>query len=211
MTTQPRRDPIGEPMPPQRHVGRPRGEATDAAILQATIELLAEGGLRRTTIDAVAARAGVARATVYLRWSTRDALLAAAARQSLGQPLYPLTGNLAADLGTGATRARKALGQPLFRAIFPELVRGLLARSPAADYDEIAPNRQRLADEFRATAEAEGFRTDVEATLPFDIIVGTTLNHLLATGRTPSEAEMRRLVEIVVQGIRRPPERDEGA
>src|SRR3990170_8095476 len=71
-----------------RHAGRPRGPATDAAILQAVIELLAEAGLRGTTVDAVAARAGVARATVYLRWPTRDALLAAAARQALGQPLY---------------------------------------------------------------------------------------------------------------------------
>ena len=203
MSTAHRRDIVGEPMPPQRHAGRPRGEATDSAILQATIELLAEGGLRRTTIDAVAARAGVARATVYLRWPTRDALLAAAARQSLGQPLYPLTGSLVPDLHTGAQRVRRALAQPLFKAIFPELARGLLARSPATAYDEIAPNRKRLADEFRATAEAEGYRTDIDPTLPFDLLVGATLNHLLATGKTPSEADMERLVEVVVEGIRK--------
>ena len=202
MSTSERRDLVGEPMPAQRHAGRPRGEATDAAILQATIELLAEGGLRKTTIDAVAARAGVARATVYLRWPTRDALLAAAARQSLGQPLYPLTGSFEADLQTGGARVRRALDQALFKAIFPELARGLLARSPATAYDEIAPNRERLAAEYRATAEAEGFRTDIAPTLPFDIIVGVALNHLLATGRTPSEADMSRLVEVIMQGIR---------
>jgi AcrR family transcriptional regulator len=204
MSTAQRRDAVGEPMPPQRHAGRPRVETTDAAILQATIELLAEGGLRRTTIDAVAARAGVARATVYLRWRTRDALIAAAARQSLGQPLYPLTGSIEADLRTGAVRARKALDQALFKAIFPELARALLARSPATAYDEIAPNRERLAAEYRGTAEAEGFRTDLDPTLPFDLIVGATLNHLLATGRTPSEAATDRLVEVVLQGIRKP-------
>jgi AcrR family transcriptional regulator len=186
-----------------RHAGRPRGPATDAAILQAVIELLAEAGLRGTTVDAVAARAGVARATVYLRWPTRDALLAAAARQALGQPLYPLTGHLATDLGTGAMRARGALAQPLFVAIFPELARGLLAHSPAADYDEIAPNRQRLAEELRATAVTDGYRTDVDPTLPFDLIVGATLNHLLATGSTPSEADTARMVEVVVDGLRR--------
>ena len=186
-----------------RHAGRPRGPATDAAILQSAIELLAEAGLRGTTIDAVAARAGVARATVYLRWPTRDALLAAAARQALGQPLYPLTGHFATDLGTGAMRARGALAQPLFVAIFPELARGLLAHSPATDYDEIAPNRQRLAEELRATAVSDGYRTDVDPTLPFDLIVGSTLNHLLATGSTPSEANTARMVEVVVDGLRR--------
>jgi AcrR family transcriptional regulator len=186
-----------------RHAGRPRGPATDAAILQAVIELLAEAGLRGTTVDAVAARAGVARATVYLRWPTRDALIAAAARQALGQPLYPLTGHLATDLGTGAMRARAALAQPLFVAIFPELARGLLAHSPATAYDEIAPNRQRLAEELRATAVTDGYRTDVDPTLPFDLIVGATLNHLLATGSTPSEADTARMVEVVVDGLRR--------
>jgi AcrR family transcriptional regulator len=186
-----------------RNAGRPRGPATDAAILQATIELLAEAGLRGTTVDAVAARAGVARATVYLRWPTRDALLAAAARRALGQPLDQLTGDLATDLGTGARRARTALAQPLFVAIFPELARGLLARSPATDYDEIAPNRQRLAEELRSTAVAEGYRTDVDPTLPFDLIVGATLNHLLATGATPSEEDTARMVEVVVDGLRR--------
>ncbi|HEX9551475.1 MAG TPA: TetR family transcriptional regulator [Candidatus Limnocylindrales bacterium] len=187
-----------------RHAGRPRGNDTDAAILQAAIELLAEAGLRRTTIDAVAARAGVARATVYLRWPTRDALLAAAARQALGQPRYPLTGNLAADLVTGAKRARTALAQPLFKAIFPELARGLLARSPATHYDEIGPNRERLAAELTATPETEGYRRDIDPTLPFDLIVGATLNHLLATGDTPSEEAMARMVEVVVQGLRQP-------
>jgi AcrR family transcriptional regulator len=145
----------------------------------------------------------VARATVYLRWPTRDALLAAAARQALGQPLYPLTGDLATDLATGARRARTALAQPLFRAIFPELARGLLSRSPAAVYDEIAPNRQRLAAELIAAPEAAGFRDDVDPTLPFDLIVGATLNHLLATGDTPSEADTARMVEVVVDGLRR--------
>jgi AcrR family transcriptional regulator len=186
-----------------RHAGRPRDQATDAAVLQAAIELLAEAGLRKTTIDAVAARAGVARATVYLRWPTRDALLAAAARQALGQPLYPLTGDLATDLRTGAMRARTALAQPLFVAIFPELARGLLARSPATAYDEIAPNRQRLAEVLRATAVADGYRTDIDPMLPFDLIVGAILNHLLATGATPSEADTSRMVEVVVAGLRR--------
>jgi AcrR family transcriptional regulator len=102
------------------------------------IELLAEAGLRRTTIDAVAARAGVARATVYLRWPTRDGLLAAAARRAGWQPRYKLTGDLAADVGGGAQRARGALAQPLWRAIFPKLARGLLARSPVTNYDLIA-------------------------------------------------------------------------
>jgi hypothetical protein len=47
------------------------------------------------------------------------------------------------------------------------------------------------------------YRTDVDPTLPFDLIVGATLNHLLATGSTPSEADMSRMVEVVIEGLRR--------
>jgi len=57
--------------------------------------------------------------------------------------------------------------------------------------------------ELRATAVAEHYRTDVDPTLPFDLIVGATLNHLLATGTTPSEADTAKMVEVVVQGLRR--------
>jgi AcrR family transcriptional regulator len=64
-------------------VGRKRDHTRDAPILDATLEVLAEAGYDGMTIDMVAARTGVARATVYRRWATKAELaLAAAARLS---------------------------------------------------------------------------------------------------------------------------------
>ena len=55
----------------QRHRGgRPRLPDTDRAILRAVGELMAEQGMSGTTINAVAARSGVARGTVYRRFPT---------------------------------------------------------------------------------------------------------------------------------------------
>jgi AcrR family transcriptional regulator len=49
--------------------GEPRGERSKQAILGATRELLAEeGGVRSLTVEAVAARSGVAKTTIYRRW-----------------------------------------------------------------------------------------------------------------------------------------------
>lgn len=61
------------------HRGRPRDPSCDQAILEATIELLAEVGYDRTSIDAVAARAGVSKPTIYRRWPKGKEQLASAA------------------------------------------------------------------------------------------------------------------------------------
>lgn len=59
-------------------VGRPRDPAKDVAVLEATIQLLAEGGLANFSMDRVAAASGVSKVTVYTRWPSKDDLINAA-------------------------------------------------------------------------------------------------------------------------------------
>ena len=67
----------------ERHRGgRPRLPDTDRAILRAVGELMSEQGMSGTTINAVAARSGVARGTVYRRYPNRSAMIAGAVRAS---------------------------------------------------------------------------------------------------------------------------------
>ncbi|MER6948463.1 TetR/AcrR family transcriptional regulator [Nonomuraea sp. NPDC000554] len=58
-----------------RAPGRPRSQELDAAILGAALELLIEYGAGQTSIEQVAQRAGVTRATVYRRFADKTALL----------------------------------------------------------------------------------------------------------------------------------------
>ena len=62
-------------VPVARAVGRPRDPEADRAILEATIELLAEDGFGGLSIEAVAARAGVGKTTVYRRWPSKIPLV----------------------------------------------------------------------------------------------------------------------------------------
>ncbi len=191
---------------PLRHgrgAGRPRTPGADETILRATLALLAEDGVAGTTMTAVAARAGVARATVYLRWRSHDALLAAAARHAMGRPPMVLTGDIEADLRAGAREAAGIIGRPAFVGVFPELVRALLSGSPEIAYDAIGPNRPILAELYRRSAADQGFREDIEPTLPFDLLAGATINHLLATGHAPGPEAMDRLADVIVAGLRR--------
>jgi AcrR family transcriptional regulator len=81
--------------------GRPRDPACDAAILQAALEIFADEGYDRLSMDGVAARAGVGKATIYRRYSNKAELVVEAVRcgvQMDGQ--LPDTGDLRADLIT---------------------------------------------------------------------------------------------------------------
>ena len=62
----------------KRGRGRPRREGADEEILNVALEMLREKGYRDLTVDAVAERAGVAKTTVYRRWPSKGALIAAA-------------------------------------------------------------------------------------------------------------------------------------
>jgi AcrR family transcriptional regulator len=80
-----------------RAPGRPRSARVDEAIVQAVLDLLAEGHtVEALTIEAVAARAGVGKATIYRRWSGKDALLVDAVG-SLKGPLPTLAGESVRD------------------------------------------------------------------------------------------------------------------
>lgn len=71
--------------------GRPRSEQAERAIIEATLDLLAEVGIAALSVEQVAARAGVGKATIYRRWPNKEALIVEAAA-SLKSPLPDLPG-----------------------------------------------------------------------------------------------------------------------
>jgi AcrR family transcriptional regulator len=61
-----------------RKPGRPRSEQAEQAIIDAALELFAERGVEGVCVEAVAAKAGVGKATIYRRWPSKEELLIAA-------------------------------------------------------------------------------------------------------------------------------------
>ena len=86
-------------IPLARRPGRPRSQSTEQAILKAAGELLAESGLAAMTMEGVAERAGVGKASIYRRWPSKGALAfdATLAEYLSGQPTRDM-GSLEGDL-----------------------------------------------------------------------------------------------------------------
>jgi AcrR family transcriptional regulator len=92
-------DRAGAEEAPARGRGRPRSEKADEAILTATLKLVSEHGVAGTTIEGVAAEAGVGKTTIYRRWETKTQLIIAAVSQ-LAPPegVFPDTGSFVTDI-----------------------------------------------------------------------------------------------------------------
>jgi AcrR family transcriptional regulator len=178
-------------------------------VLDAAIAIIAADGLDAVSFQAIADRAGVARATIYRRWPNREALLNAALRRAIGRDPFRVTGDLIADLRRGARQSQAILAEPMFATILPALTRGLLAgphasAEPRIAYDVLFPNRAIMADAYREQAARNGLRTDIDPELVVDLVIGAPLSHLLATGRPLTRAATDRGVELLLAGLRTP-------
>ena len=66
--------------------GRPRSESADRAILRAALEVFVDRGIDAASIEEIAERAGVARTTLYRRWSSKEEIIARAIAETRGNP-----------------------------------------------------------------------------------------------------------------------------
>jgi AcrR family transcriptional regulator len=125
----------------ERRMGRPRSEECDRAIESAALELLVEEGFAGMTMEGVASRAGVGKATVYRRWDTKEQLVVDAYRARCEDHVVsPDTGTLRGDL------------LELYGGLLRKFRRdGRIAQAVASEQ----ARHPELADLFRSTFVAE--------------------------------------------------------
>jgi AcrR family transcriptional regulator len=187
----------------ERRPGRPRDPELDGTILQATIELLCEQGFTGTTVEAVAERAGVGKATIYRRWATREDLLLAAGGEMGPCPGDPDCGNLRDDLilligGLVSMLTETPVGS-LLPATVDEAARNpeMRTRLDAFITERRAPVRAALA---RADDRGE-LRAGVDHELVIDLLSGPVFTRILLTGAPLEKGVAERIVDTVLRGV----------
>ena len=191
---------------PARAPGRPRDPEVDRAILEATIELLAEGGFDELSIEGVAARAGVGKTTIYRRWPSKVPLVVDALRQQKASVTTEVSPDMSTRealtrLMTGLVRTQEA--EPADR-ILAGLV-GAMARDPelaAAVREGLVSDRRRvMADVIRRGIDRGELRPDVDAELITDLLGGPILVRRLITGRPVTTRLAHRIVTSILDGV----------
>ena len=188
----------------KRGPGRPRSAEAHRAILDAVFELLAEEGFGRLSIEGVAARAGVGKATVYRRWSSKVALVIEALDTRASERLsVPDTGTARGDLIEFLAQLVRIMAGPEGRVVAP-LLEGM-SRSPelaeAFRRDLISPWRQITNEIIRRGIARGELRPDLHFDVALDAPVSIVFHRLLITGEPVDEALLGRAVDQVMDGI----------
>lgn len=197
--------------------GRPRDPQVDRRIAQAALDLFADAGWAGFSMEAVARRAGVGKASLYLRWTTKEALLADAVTWRLGRVADVDTGTLRGDLVELATQVldiyagdtgRAAMRLTLEAASIP----GMAEHGAAMRQAQARAAKAIVRRGIRRGEAAPG----TSAALLLNTLTGGAMMLALST---PEErradlarntgARARRLVDFLLRAVRAPAEEPE--
>ena len=188
---------------PQAGPPRRRSEKSRTAIVTATRELLLERGFDGLTIEAVAARAGVGKQTIYRWWPTRPALVADVMLEDADKLIASVnhTGDLAADLvgwvGKLVTSLTTARGSAMLRTLTVACM----------EHEDTAVKLRAgfsapLHDSVRVRLLADGV-DQVSADSAADAIVGGVVYPILSGAQSYSRRRAERTTRLIVDALTR--------
>ena len=185
-----------------RRPGRPRDPQADEAIITAIVDVLSEQGFGGFTVEAVAARAGVGKATIYRRWDTKEELVLAAAERVMVQVEPPDSGSIREDLvgwywekfrSKAATTSDRLFGQVIVEATVNPDLKKLLNRFIQGRRDAIAV----VVDRARVRGEVG----EVDVSLLMDLISGALMHRSLFGDKQLRRNDVEAVVDAALRGV----------
>jgi AcrR family transcriptional regulator len=188
--------------------GRPRDPAADEAVLRGALELFIEHGIEGASFEQIAQRSGVARTTIYRRWSSREDLLAqaiAVAREAPEQRLAEIDHTQPAELTGWLVEAlSETVTKPDYRKIVAKLI-GSVPNSPklmSVYWDTYLRPRRTMVTEVMERARINGWLPKgADSELLQDMIGGAIMYHLLIRPGHRSVKQMRAYIRAVLRQL----------
>ena len=189
----------------RRPPGRPRSEEARLAILSASLKVLAKTGFSDFTIEEVAERAQVGKATVYRWWPDKAALVADAFASSTVSKLhFPDTGSIYTDLSQQMRQLIRVFCSRRGRIVAAHLAAGPSARRVLTSFRDrfMMPRREEAyATVDRAIARGE-LRRNIDRDLLLDSLYGPVYMRFLIQHDPLTPEFVDHLCEMVLRGAR---------
>jgi AcrR family transcriptional regulator len=188
--------------PRRQGPGRPRRSATGHAILKATREILAQGGVHGLTVEGVAERSGIAKTTIYRRWRSKEDLALAALLEVIREePPVRHLGSTNAALGAYLGQLIKNVNSRLYGRILRGLISEMaIDRQLARAFrDQVLARRVTAIRGLLARGIERGeLRPDLDMEIAIDLLLGPIYYRLLMSGGPLTGAFIDRLVRAVM-------------
>ncbi|MDT0490538.1 TetR/AcrR family transcriptional regulator [Kitasatospora albolonga] len=194
-----------------------RSDRSRRAIYDAALALVGESGYRRTTIEGIAARAGVGKQTIYRWWPSKAAVLmeafldlAARAAEQAGPRAggtehgIPDTGDLAADLKFVLRATVDELNDPLMEAPTRALTaEGIVDAKLGAEFIEklLDPSLALYVTRLRAAQEAGQVRADADPRIALELLIAPLTHRWLLRTLPLTHAYADAIVDYALGGL----------
>ncbi len=191
---------VSESATSARRPGRPRDVRCDQAILEATRDMLVEGGAANLSIDGVAARAGVGKATIYRRWASKESLVLDAINNDTSLIVVADTGALRSDLDAYFDAVLLKLEANRGTDVLPHLIEaGCYDTEIRASLDDYMRSRQEPLRALLKRAQKRGeLAAHIDIAVMSDVLIGPAMYRRLLTGGRIDRAFIRKLLDIVL-------------
>ena len=189
--------------------GRPRSAQSEAAILDATLQLLEDKLLRHVTIEAIAQKAGVGKATIYKWWPSKAALtLDAFLTRTQMQVAVPDTGAAKVDFTEQLKSLIRFYSSKTGR-VFCQFIAECQIDPEFADLFRrgfLTSRRNAVGVILSRGVERGEIRRDLDKDLVLDLIYGPMVYRLLVGHAPVNDTEAEHMIEAIFEGMRKRPD-----
>ncbi len=181
-----------------------RSQRVHESALAAAVDLLKEGGLSAATCDAVSARSGVSKATIYKHWPSKTAIAAEAFGRWMGEALpLPDTGTAVGDL---TEQVRQVSAFYAAQPVFAQLLAACVTDPTGAPYFRhffLADRREAVATLWQRAVDRGEVKPSIDAETATDILFGPLIFRVMTGHKPLTQEEADKIVAAALGGLLR--------